>query len=98
MKVAPAGLAFQAVYQREKTMGQDPLASGSLFLQLYGPDFIHPAVPGTFLAACVVTATIYGVDPTTLTGSVAVLAIQLSMAATSSRLRSFLILTGMKEG
>jgi len=71
VKVAPAGLAFQAVYQREKTMGQDPLASGSLFLQLYGPDFIHPAVPGTFLAACVVTATIYGVDPTTLTGSVA---------------------------
>jgi hypothetical protein len=71
VKIAPAGLAFRAIYQREVTLGHDPLGSQSLFLQLYGPDFIHPAVPGTYLAACVVTATIHGVDPTTFTGTVA---------------------------
>jgi hypothetical protein len=71
VKIAPAGVAFQSIYQREVTLGHDPLASGSLFMQLYGPDFIHPAVPGTYVAACVVTATLYGVDPTSFTGNVA---------------------------
>lgn len=71
VKVAPAGLAFRSIFEREVSLGHDPLAAGSLFMQLYGPDLIHPGVPGTYVAACVVMATIYDVDPTTLTADVA---------------------------
>ena len=67
--IAPVGLAFEAIHDQETAAGQDPLAATSLFMQLYGPDQIHPSVPGTFLAACVMVGTMYGVDPTTLDGS-----------------------------
>jgi hypothetical protein len=69
--IAPAGLAFKAVYDRDVAAGRDPKASTSLFAQLYGPDSKHPSAPGTYVVACVVTATIYAVDPTTLDDGVA---------------------------
>jgi hypothetical protein len=69
--IAPAGLAFKAVRDREVAAGRDPNASTSLFSQLYGPDAKHPAPPGTYVTACVVVGTIYGVDPTTITDGVA---------------------------
>ena len=34
---------------------------------MYGPDREHPSVHGTYLATCVVYATIYGKDPTGFT-------------------------------
>lgn len=69
--IAPAGLAFRAVYDRDVAAGRDPKASTSLFAQLYGADAKHPAPPGTYVTACVMAATIDGVDPTTFTGDVA---------------------------
>jgi hypothetical protein len=71
VKIAPAGLAFRSIREREITNGRDPLAAGSLFMQLYNPDLYHPSVLGTYVAACVVMATIHDVDPTTLTDDVA---------------------------
>jgi len=70
--IAPVGLAFQAVYlgATATDAGGDPFAPTSLFMQLYETDLKHPAVPGTYLAACVVAATIYGVDPTTFSTTV----------------------------
>jgi hypothetical protein len=69
--IAPAGLAFQAVYQHDVDAGSDPAAPGSLFASLYGTDAKHPSPAGTFLTACVMVATIEGVDATTLAGTVA---------------------------
>jgi hypothetical protein len=69
--IAPAGLAFKAVYDRDVAGGRDPNATGSLFAQLYGPDAKHPAPPGTYVTACVMAATIDGIDPTKLTADVA---------------------------
>jgi hypothetical protein len=70
VRIAPAGLAFEGVYERDVAAGHVPEAQGSLFAQLFGPDAKHPSPAGTFLAACVMTATIYDVDATTLGGSV----------------------------
>ncbi len=53
--VAPAGLAWQ----RSSTARPA--------LDMYGPDREHPSVHGTYLATCVVYATIYGKDPTGFT-------------------------------
>ena len=69
--IAPVGLAFQAAYQRDVAGGRNPNAAGSLFASLYGPDAKHPAPPGTYVAACVMAATIEGVDPTSLSATVA---------------------------
>jgi hypothetical protein len=52
-------------------MNDDPLAAGSSFIQLYYGDLIHPGAAGSYLAACVVTATIQDADPTTFTADVA---------------------------
>ena len=50
--VAPVGLAWhQAGRQRPS-------------LDMYGPDREHPSIAGTYLATCVVYATVYGNDPT----------------------------------
>jgi hypothetical protein len=70
VKIAPVGLAFKAIYEREVALGHDPLAAGSPFAQLYAPDALHPGAPGSYLGACVVIATIHDVDPTTFTADV----------------------------
>ena len=48
----------------------DPLAPGSPFIQLYDADLVHPAAKGSYLGACVVTATIEDADPTTFTADI----------------------------
>jgi hypothetical protein len=49
--VAPVGLAWeQASKQRPE-------------LNLFGPDHEHPSIYGTYLATCVIYATIYGQNP-----------------------------------
>jgi hypothetical protein len=50
--VAPVGLAWQ------RSSTERPA------LDMYGPDREHPSIHGTYLATCVVYATIYGKDPT----------------------------------
>jgi hypothetical protein len=54
--VAPAGLAFAAVYAAEA----DPADPTSLFYRLYDVDGSHPSPAGTWLVACVVFSTITG--------------------------------------
>jgi hypothetical protein len=50
--VAPAGLAWQLASKQRPS------------LDMYGPDREHPSMAGTYLATCVVYATVYGNDPT----------------------------------
>jgi Domain of unknown function (DUF4886) len=50
--VAPVGLAWQQASKQQPGMN------------FYGPDREHPSIYGTYLATCVVYATIYGRDPT----------------------------------
>jgi hypothetical protein len=71
VKIAPIGPAFRIIYEREVMLGHDPLAAGSPFIQLYDADHIHPAAKGSYLGACVVTATIEDADPTTFTADIA---------------------------
>ena len=49
--VAPVGLAWQQASKQRPGMN------------FYGPDREHPSIHGTYLATCVVYATIYGRDP-----------------------------------
>ena len=51
VEVAPVGLAWRAAAKARPT------------LNLYAPDREHPSIYGTYLATCVVYATIYGRDP-----------------------------------
>lgn len=64
--VAPAGYAWRHIYEAEVAAGQDPTQPGTLFAALYQSDGSHPSPAGTYLAACVVYATITGQDPTGL--------------------------------
>ncbi|HND32356.1 MAG TPA: hypothetical protein PLA94_20270 [Myxococcota bacterium] len=54
--VAPAGLAFAAVYAAD----QDPSAPDSLFYRLYDADGSHPSAYGSWLAACTLYSTLTG--------------------------------------
>ncbi len=58
--VAPAGVAFRAVFEEEHAMGIDPKAKGSLFRGLYADDR-HPTLAGSYLAAAVLVGTILAV-------------------------------------
>jgi hypothetical protein len=49
--VAPVGLAWEQASKQRPGMN------------FYGPDHEHPSIYGTYLATCVVYATIYGRDP-----------------------------------
>jgi hypothetical protein len=49
--VAPAGLAWQEASKQRPGMN------------FYGPDREHPSIFGTYLATCVIYATVYGRDP-----------------------------------
>jgi hypothetical protein len=49
--VVPAGLAFAAATARNPGV------------ELYDPDKRHPSVAGSYLAACTVMATVYGMNP-----------------------------------
>ena len=64
VKIAPVGLAFQAIHDSVKD--RDPTESGTDFFNLYQEDTIHPSVQGSYLAACVIYATITGRDPSRL--------------------------------
>jgi hypothetical protein len=61
--VAPAGLAFRAVWDRIQAAGNDPLDAASDFSVLYSGDGRHPAPAGTWLAAWTLYATMTGCSP-----------------------------------
>lgn len=58
--VAPAGLGYQQVYRDIEAEGNNPLAAGSRFRQLYSDDMRHPGLPGSYLAANIVVASYTG--------------------------------------
>ncbi len=61
--IAPAGLAWQAVYEDVIAGGGDPTDPTSTFGGLYVDDGSHPSARGTYLAACVIYASITGDSP-----------------------------------
>jgi len=64
--VAPVGLAWQHIYAADVASGADPTQPGTLFYALYSDDGSHPSPLGSYLAACVIYATVSGNDPTGL--------------------------------
>jgi hypothetical protein len=61
--IAPAGLAWQAVWEDAVAQGKDPLDPEGTFWRLYTSDGSHPSQLGSYLATLVVYATITGNDP-----------------------------------
>ena len=61
--VAPVGLAFRRIYEDIEQTGGDPTAADSAFTRLYVADGSHPSVQGTYLAGCVLLATVTGRSP-----------------------------------
>ena len=67
--IAPVGLAFKHVYENVQASGATPENSGNLFYDLYSGDGSHPSLSGSYLASCVLYATITGNSPVGLTDS-----------------------------
>lgn len=59
--IAPAGMAWQQVWDEAQAAGEDPFVGR--FADLYVGDGSHPSLAGSYLAACVIYATISGRDP-----------------------------------
>ena len=58
--IAPVGLAFKAIHDEVVMQGDDPTISGNLFFDLYSSDGSHPSLAGSYLAACVIQASMTG--------------------------------------
>lgn len=58
--IAPVGLAFKTVHDDVVANGDDPTTSGNLFHDLYASDGSHPSLAGSYLASCVLHATLTG--------------------------------------
>jgi hypothetical protein len=63
--IAPVGRGFAEVWQQEDQRG-DPLDPEGLFWRLYDGDGSHPSLLGSYLAACVLTSSMLGIDPRTV--------------------------------
>ena len=61
--IAPVGLAFQHIHDAVNASGTDPTTSGNTFYDLYSSDGSHPSLSGSYLAACVLYATMTGSSP-----------------------------------
>ena len=61
--VAPAGMAFKAVYDAS---GSDPTADGTDFTGLFQDDGKHPSMEGSYLVACVMYEILSGKHPNQL--------------------------------
>lgn len=66
VRIAPAGLAFEHVYNG---IPGNASADGTDFSRLYDVDGTHPSLEGSYLVACVVYATMTGHDPRLLSTS-----------------------------
>ena len=58
--IAPVGLGFANVYQNVQDSGGIPEMAGSAFHNLYDGDGYHPSLAGSYLAACVIYASMTG--------------------------------------
>ena len=85
--IAPVGLAFKHIHDEIVSSGGTPTNSGTLFYDLYSSDGSHPSLSGSYLAACVIYASITGDNPvglshTTSLSNSRVLELQQAAAAT----------------
>ena len=58
--IAPVGLGFANVYQSVQESGTIPETPGSAFHSLYDGDGEHPSLKGSYLAACIIYASMTG--------------------------------------
>ena len=85
--IAPVGLAFQHIHDAVVAGGINASTSGNLFYDLYNPDGSHPSLAGSYLAACVLHATMNGTSPVGSNDTVALNAtikLQLQQAAAAT--------------
>ena len=61
--IAPVGLAFMHIHDAVEESGQNATDNWTAFSALYTSDGSHPSIDGTYLAACVIHATITGESP-----------------------------------
>ncbi len=61
--IAPIGLAFMHIHDTVEESGQNATDGWTSFSALYDSDGSHPSIDGTYLAACVIHATITGESP-----------------------------------
>ncbi len=85
--IAPVGLAFKHVHDDIIAGGGDPTAQGTMFYDLYQGDGSHPSRQGSYLASCVLYATLTGNTPVGLQDRITInalrkLALQEAAAAT----------------
>ena len=72
--IAPVGLAFQNIYYNVLDSGSTPTLPGNTFYDLYTSDGSHPSMTGSYLAACVLYATITGESSTEVNDSISIAA------------------------
>ena len=72
--IAPVGLAFQNIYYNVLDSGSTPTLPGNTFYDLYDTDGSHPSMTGSYLAACVLYATITGESAIEVNDSIAIAA------------------------
>lgn len=87
--IAPAGLAWKRVYEDVVAGGGDPTDPTTAFGGLYVDDGSHPSMRGTYLAACVIYASVTGDSPVGLSAPEAV-----SDAAYLQQVAADVVLTG----
>ena len=61
--IAPVGLAFEHIYNNVVASGLNASVTGNTFFGLYDSDGSHPSASGSYLAACVLYATMTGNSP-----------------------------------
>lgn len=85
--IAPVGLAFKEIYYNVIAEGATPELVGNTFYDLYTSDGSHPSLSGSYLAACVLYATMTGESPVNSTDSVSLssaLKLELQQAAANT--------------
>ena len=85
--IAPVGLAFQHIHDSIQSSGSNPISVGTTFYGLYSADGSHPSLSGSYLAACVIYATLTGETPVGSNDTVALsssLKLELQQAAAAT--------------
>ena len=85
--IAPVGLAFKHIHDSIQNSGANPISSTSTFYGLYSADGSHPSLSGSYLAACVIYATLTGETPVGSNDSVSLsnsLKLELQQAAANT--------------
>lgn len=85
--IAPVGLAFALIHDGVEAAGTNATLSGNTFYDLYNADGSHPSLAGSYLAACVLYATMTGDSPVGSNDTVSLnntLKLELQQAAAST--------------